>query len=118
MKLGSWKLAIFAVAALLALPNAVVAGCRCPSLASWQVTGYQWGFGATCSEAEADSMANAMAAAENQCDYGVCAFGSFIQTWPCEPSQMEGHIGQMQFDGKIEYKCLICTDRPPIDPVP
>ena len=117
MRLRSWKLAIFAVAAILVLPNAAAAACRCPTLAPWQVTDFQWGFGATCSLAEADARNTAMPAAEAQCSEGVCAFGSFIQTWPCEPSQMPGHIGDMQFDGKIEYKCRICTERPPIEPL-
>ena len=117
MRLRSWKLAIFALALPLVLPNAAVAGCFCPTGTTWQVTDFQWGFGATCEAAEADSIANAQNAAESACANGVCAFGSYIPTWPCEPSQMPGHIGQMQRDGKIEYKCLICIERQPREPI-
>ena len=109
MRPHSLTRAILAIAALLVLPEAVSAYCFCPG--GWRLTENQWGFGATCSAAESDAYSKGLAAAEDACaarGSSVCALGSFVPTWPCEPSQMPGHIGEMQRDGQTQYQCLKC----------
>lgn len=99
------------VAGILASQPAT-AGCRCPAAAPFQTTNFQWGFGADCTAAHNDMVAKNQAEAESLCEFGVCAFGAVTITWPCEPSSMPGHEGQMQKDGTIDFKCLACWEGP------
>lgn len=82
------------------------AGCFCPP--NFQTTGNNWGFGATCSAAHDNMVANAQAEAAATCENGVCAFGSVTITWGCQTSTMPPHVGEKQEDGTIQFKCLAC----------
>ena len=75
---------------------------------NFQSTGNTWGFGATCTDAHNNMVANAQAAAAAACENGVCGFGAVTINWGCQTSTMEPHVGEKQEDGQIQFKCTIC----------
>lgn len=92
---------VLALGSTLVAPEAeAIGGCRC---GSQKTTNIDWGFGYTCSEAEADLRAKL----DTQifCAFGLCG-KTLVVTTECHAHSAT----EVQIDGYYAYTCQICWD--------
>ncbi|MFN7963152.1 MAG: hypothetical protein U0002_17960 [Thermoanaerobaculia bacterium] len=102
----------------LALPLALVSApaeattiCRCSAISFTTTSNVplSWGMGPTCSAATSNLDANTADLADLECldrgFEGQCYLGPLQITTACHSS-----MGQIQVDGKRDYRCLVCFD--------